>query len=198
MNFIKTRNLYYLLTLLLIAMPIFHSKRCDAIRDPKLLMDTPTNNMPIGAGGLTFKYKRVSGPLGFGGDMLMWGLRGYGGNRLKEAKLGVMASSGILNGNSLKLSIHMGGLTVENGFHPDPRFNWRVSFGGGQYDFRSMQTLRTINKGFFTFIEPMLVGIHPVTRHIILEFGIGYTFCGAMGVRIEGICLQTELLIGKF
>ena len=109
-----------------------------------------------------------------------------------------MASTGALNGNALRLNVNMGGLSIENGFKPDPRFKWRVNFGGGNYELNSKVTHRTINSGSFTFLEPMLVGVFPMTRHTVLEFSTGYTFCGAQGVRLEGWLLQVDLLLGRF
>ena len=55
---------------------------------PTLLMDTQRSpRMHVGAGGMNVRYKRVSGPLSFGGDMLMYGLRGYGGKLWRKRKL---------------------------------------------------------------------------------------------------------------
>ena len=171
----------------------------SAERDPKLLIDKSSTQNPltVGAGGINFKYKRVSGPYDFEGDMIVWGVRGFGGH-LREAKLGVMGSTGSLNGNVLRLNLNMGGLSIENGFRPDPRFKWRVNFGGGNFELTSKVTHRTINSGSFTYLEPMLVGVFPLSRHLVLEFGTGYTFCGAQGVRLEGILLQVDLLVGRF
>ncbi len=168
-----------------------------AYRPPILLIDRSTSDPSIGAGGLSFKYKRASGPLGFGGDMLVWGGRMYGG-KLRDPKFGLMGQLGTLNGNALRLNLRMGGFSVEDGFKPDPRFKWRANFGFGTYDLESRITFRTINKGGFAFFEPMLVGVLPMKRHIVLEIGAGYTFCGALGVRIEGLFLQVDLLLGRF
>jgi hypothetical protein len=56
----------------------------------------------------------------------------------------------------------------------------------------------SISEGSFSFFEPMILGVLPMTRHLILEFGAGYTFAGATGVRIEGLTLNCEILMGKF
>lgn len=169
-----------------------------AVGNPRLLVEVnPRSAQNVGAGGLTFRYKRVSGPMGFGGDMLMWGVRGFGG-RLNDPKIGLMAGLGTLNGNVLKLNLRQLGVTLENGFRPDPRFKWRVTFGGGSYDLKSRISQYSVNKGSFTFLEPMLVGVHPLTRHIILEVAAGYTFAGSTGVRFEGLFLEANLLLGLF
>jgi len=170
----------------------------EGARNPRLQIDSdPRSKRPVGSGGLTVRYKRASGPLGFGGDMMVWGLRGFGGN-LSDPKLGLMAAQGTLNGHALKLNLRQFGLTVERGFNPDPRFKWRVNFGGGTYHMQSRVSGNTVKKGSFTFLEPMLVGVHPLTRHIIAEAGVGYTFAGANGLRIEGIFLEVNLLLGLF
>ncbi len=169
-----------------------------AVRDPRLLVDIdPRSLKPVGAGGLTTRDKRVSGPMGFGGDMMMWGVRGFGG-RLNDPKIGLMAAQGTLNGRSLKLHVQQFGLTLENGFRPDPRVKWRANFGGGTYDLSSRISGFSVNKGSFTFLEPVLVGVLPMTRHIVLEGSAGYTFAGSTGVRFEGIFLEVNLLLGQF
>ncbi len=180
--------------LLVVGMP----RPAAAGREPRLLVEIdPQSPKPVGAGGLTTRYKRVSGPMGFGGDMLMWGLRGFGG-RLNDPKIGLMAAQGTLNGRSLKLNLQQFGLTLENGFRPDPRFKWRANFGGGTYDLASRISGFSVNKGSFTFLEPMLVGVLPMTRHIVLEGAAGYTFAGSTGVRFEGLFLEVNLLLGQF
>lgn len=151
----------------------------------------------VGYGGVTCRYKRVSGPMGFGGDIWLWGLRAAGG-RFEDPKFGIVASTGTLTGNALRLELKQAGLSIENGFRSDPRVRWRVQFGGGSYSLDSRITGNTINSGDFTFLEPMLVGLFPLTRHIVLEFSAGYTFAGSTGVRLEGLFLQTEFLLGRF
>lgn len=189
------RPLLWLLALLAFSL---QGPALEAARNPKLLVDSkPRSEKPIGGGGLTWRYKRAAGPFGFGGDMLVWGLRGFGGN-LVSPKLGLMGGMGTLNGHALKLNLRQFGFTVEHGFHPDPRFKWRVNFGGGTYDLESRVSGISMKKGSFTFLEPMLVGVHPLSRHIVAEVGVGYTFAGATGVRIEGIFLEANLLLGLF
>ncbi len=169
----------------------------QAARDPILLVEQPGKTMPVGAGGVTFKYKRASGPDGFGGDMLVWGGRGFGG-RVDDPKIGLMAQAGTLNGNSMALNLRMGGFTIEDHFMKDTRLKWRVNIGGGTYELKTRRSSRHINDGSFAFAEPMIVGMLPMTRHIVLEIGAGYTFCGVEGVRLEGLFLQTDLLLGRF
>ena len=151
----------------------------------------------IGAGGMSFKYKRVSGPYDFGGDMLMWGGHAFGGG-VGEVKLGISGAAGILNGKYARLDLKMGGLTLENGFRPDPLFKWRVGFGMGSYDLVSTVTKFHTNRGNFAYLEPMLVGVRPLTRHISIEVGVGYTFANSTGVKLDGFCLTTDLLLGRF
>ncbi|MBF0408656.1 MAG: hypothetical protein HQM10_15010 [Candidatus Riflebacteria bacterium] len=152
----------------------------------------------VGAGGIYSKYKQVSGPNGFGGDFLMWGARAFSGS-ISDPKLGLTACTGVLNGNYQRLTMKMGGMTVENGFNPDPYFKWRVGFGGGSYEFYSTLNKRTISNGSFAYVEPMLVGVRPISRHIAIEVGIGYTFAGAFGgIKIEGPCIDVNLLFGRF
>lgn len=168
-----------------------------AARDPILLGDQPGLTAPVGAFGTTFKYKHPSGPDGFGGDMMVWGARGFGG-RLDDPKLGLMAQTGTLTGKTLTLDLNMGGFTVEDHFRKDSRLKWRVSLGGGTYELKSRVSSRVVNDGGFAFVEPMCVGMIPMTRHIVLEIGTGYTFCGVEGVRLEGLFLQVDLLLGRF
>jgi hypothetical protein len=170
----------------------------DAARDPILIMDSrPRKTVFSGGIGPTFKYKRVSGPQDFGGDMVVWGIRAFGGNA-NEGKFGLLYSGVTLNGKNLKFSLKMAGLSYEDHFREDPRVKWRVSFGGGSYELKSRFSSYVVNDGSFTFIEPMIIGVLSMTRHIVLEFGAGYTFAGATGVRIEGLALQAEFLLGKF
>ncbi len=167
-------------------------------RMPRLLVDHKPRPEIWGAGfGPTFKYKRVSGPYDFGGDMMVWGFRAFGG-KSSEPKLGIMASTGTLNGTGFKFNMKIGGLTLEDSFREDSRVKWRASFGGGSYEMKSKSSGYVVNDGSFTFFEPMIVGVLPMSHHIVLEFGTGYTFAGATGVRIEGLTLQAELLFGKF
>ncbi|MBF0543705.1 MAG: hypothetical protein HQM08_04695 [Candidatus Riflebacteria bacterium] len=152
----------------------------------------------IGAGGLSCKYKQVSGPHGFGGDFLMWGGRFFSGAS-GDPKLGASACTGVLNGNFQRIEMKMGGLTIENGFRPDPYFKWRVGFGAGSYNLTDSLNQRTITQGQFAYVEPMLVGVRPLWRSIMIEVGAGYTFVGATGgIKLEGPCLEVNLLFGRF
>ncbi|MBP7633880.1 hypothetical protein KBA41_06895 [Candidatus Ozemobacteraceae bacterium] len=191
----KTRFLRLSLSVLLLLCLGIH--RAEAVRDPILLVDQPGTSMPVGAFGPTFKFKRTSGPEGFGGEMVVWGARGFGG-RLDDPKLGLMAQAGTLTGGSLTLNLRMGGFTVEDHFLKDTRLKWRVGLGGGTFELKSRVSSRIVNEGSFAFAEPMLVGVIPMTRHIVLEIGAGYTFCGVEGVRLEGLFIQTDLLLGRF
>jgi len=191
----KTRSLRLsLIVLLLLCLGI---SQAHAVRDPILLVDQPGKTMPVGAFGPTFKFKRTSGPEGFGGEMVVWGARGFGG-RIDDPKLGLMAQAGTLTGSSLTLNLRMGGFTVEDHFLKDTRLKWRVGFGGGTFELKSRVSGRIVNDGSFAFAEPMFVGVIPMTRHIVLEIGAGYTFCGVEGVRLEGLFIQTDLLLGRF
>ncbi|HOT27919.1 MAG TPA: hypothetical protein PLU72_07000 [Candidatus Ozemobacteraceae bacterium] len=185
------------LTCLVLLLLCLGAARAQAARDPILLVDQPGNTMPVGAFGPTFKFKRTSGPEGFGGEMVVWGARGFGG-RLDDPKLGLMAQAGTLTGTGLTLNLRMGGFTVEDHFMKDTRLKWRVGLGGGTFELKSRISSRVVNEGSFAFAEPMLVGVIPMTRHIVLEIGAGYTFCGVEGVRLEGLFVQTDLLLGRF
>lgn len=186
------------LLLIIILLFVCAAVKARAATGPVLLMDKQSNSMKFTGGiGPTVKYKRISAPYDFGGDMMVWGLRCFGG-KLRDPALGVMYQAGSLSGKSLKFSLEMGGLTLEDSFREDARVKWRASFGAGKYRLRTIISGLELNKGSFTFFEPMIVGVLPLSRHIILEFGAGYTFAGATGVRIEGLALQSELLIGKF
>jgi hypothetical protein len=44
----------------------------------------------------------------------------------------------------------------------------------------------------------VIVGVLPMSRHIVLEFSTGYTFAKTTGVKIEGLMLEAELLFGRF
>lgn len=185
-------------TLYLLAILIVISVSGYAATGPTLLMDkNPDGTDFIGAIGPSIKYKRISAPYDFGGDMTVWGLRLFGG-KLRDPALGVMYQAGTLNGTSMKFNLDMAGLTLEDSFREDSRVMWRVSFGVGNYKLRTIVSGTVLNKGSFTFCEPMIFGVLPLSRHIVLEIGTGYTFAGATGVRIEGLAIQTELLIGKF
>lgn len=165
---------------------------------PTLLMDSKADTSEfVGGIGPLVKYKRVSAPSDFGGDMTVWGVRAFGG-KLNDPEIGFIYSSGSLSGTSLKFKLDMAGLTLEDSFREDSRVKWRASFGVGQYSLQSRASGLVMNKGSFAFLEPMLVGVLPMSRHIVLEFAVGYTFAGATGVRVEGLAINAELLMGKF
>lgn len=142
------------------------------------------------------KYKRVSGPDNFGGDMNMWGLRFMAG-QLNDPLLGVSYSAGHLTGHSQKLKLSKFGLVMEDSFREDSRVKWRATFGGGTYRLWHRISDRTASEGSFAFFEPAIAGIIPLSRHISLEFSTGYTFTRTTGVRIEGLMLQAEFLLGR-
>ncbi len=169
-----------------------------AATGPTLLMDSDPQGSEYvyGIGPIT-KYKRVAAPQDFGGDMMVWGVRAFAG-KLYDPEIGLLFCQGTLNGNSQKFNLDMAGLTLEDSFREDSRVKWRISFGVGEYRLRSIASGYEFNKGSFSFFEPMVVGVLPMSRHIVLEFGAGYTFAGATGVRIEGLALNAEILMGKF
>lgn len=169
-----------------------------ALTGPTLLMDSrPDSTEYVYGAGPLVKYKRVAAPQDFGGDMTLWGLRVFAG-KLNDPEIGAVYYSGTLSGTSLKFNLDMAGLTLEDSFREDSRVKWRVSFGVGHYKLRSIASGYEFNKGSYAFFEPMVVGVLPMSRHIVLEFGAGYTFAGATGVRIEGLTINAELLMGKF
>lgn len=185
-------------SLFLIAILLLITINASASIGPTLLMDkNPDSTDFTGGIGPTIKYKRISAPYDFGGDMMVWGLRLFGG-KLRDPAIGLMYQGGTLNGESMKFNLEMGGLTLEDSFREDARVKWRASFGVGTYNLRTIASGMELNKGSFAFFEPMIIGVLPLSRHIVLEFGVGYTFAGATGVRVEGLALQTEILMGKF
>jgi hypothetical protein len=109
-----------------------------------------------------------------------------------------MYRAGTLNGTSLEFDMQMGGLTLEDSFREDARVKWRASFGVGEYNLKTSASGRDLNSGSFAFIEPVIVGVLPMSRHIVLEFSTGYTFAKTTGVKIEGLMLEAELLFGRF
>ncbi len=160
--------------------------KADTVRGPSM-----------GAGGPTLKFKRASGPMDFGGEMFHWGLRIFGG-RPDDPRLGVAGSIGILNGNSMRLSVGMGGITLEDYYWRDMNFKWRVGLGGGGYELKTIVGQKTLAKGNFTYFEPQLVWVLPIKRSIHLEFSAGYFFAGVLPVKLEGLTLEANLLIGRF
>ncbi len=177
---------------------LFVSQAAFCLTGPTLLMDSqPKSTEYVYGIGPVAKYKRVAAPQNFGGEMNVWGVRAFAG-KLYDPEIGVVFYTGTLNGESLKFNLDMAGLTLEDSFREDARVKWRASFGVGTYRLRSKASGFEFNKGSFTFLEPMIVGVLPMSRHIVLEFGAGYTFAGATGVRLEGLALNAELLMGKF
>ena len=150
----------------------------------------------IAAGGMTWKYKRASGPMKFGGDMQVVGLRLFGG-RKDDPKVGLTASSGTLNGSSLTLDVRMGGLTLEDTLLSDRNLKWRATIGGGRYDLHSKRGNYSVNSGGFAYFEPMFLGVVPMNKHISIELGGGYTFAGTTGVKLEGPFFEVNLLLGR-
>lgn len=188
----KIRLLIILIGFLLINLPAW------SVTGPTLLMDSqPESSEYVYGIGPVVRYKRVAAPDNFGGDMMVWGVRACAG-KLYDPEIGLVFYSGTLNGTSQKFNLDMAGLTLEDSFREDARVKWRVSFGVGEYRLRSIASGYEFNKGSFTFFEPMVVGVLPMSRHIVLEFAAGYTFAGATGVRVEGLALNAELLLGKF
>ena len=184
--------------LLIITLFILYATAGFSLTGPTLLMDSqPKSSEYVYGVGPIMKYKRVAAPQNFGGDMTVWGIRAFAG-RLYDPEIGFVFYSGTLNGESQKFNLDMAGLTLEDSFREDARVKWRASFGVGTYRLRSKASGFEFNKGSFTFLEPMIIGVLPMTRHIVLEFGAGYTFAGATGVRVEGLALNAELLMGKF
>jgi hypothetical protein len=187
----------YLYLILIIFINIF-SLPSYAVTGPTLLMDKNPNGSQYTVGiGPTITYKRVSGPYDFGGDANLWGVRAFAG-RLRDPAIGLMYRAGTLNGTSLEFDMQMGGLTLEDSFREDARVKWRASFGVGEYNLKTSASGRDLNSGSFAFIEPVIVGVLPMSRHIVLEFSTGYTFAKTTGVKIEGLMLEAELLFGRF
>ncbi|HAE37443.1 MAG TPA: hypothetical protein DCG57_02255 [Candidatus Riflebacteria bacterium] len=185
-------------TILALSLMLLLAGIATAATGPTLLMDSQPQSMAFTGGiGPLVKYKTVRAPDNFGGDMTLWGLRMFGG-RLRDPELGIIYTSGTLNGRALKFNLDMAGLTLEDSFREDSRVKWRVTLGAGNYKLSTSSGGLVMNKGSFSYFEPMILGVLPMSRHIVLEFGAGYTFAGATGVRIEGLALNCELLMGKF
>ena len=187
-------RLYLMRLLLLFLMLITH---LPSFSQPTLIRDVRQDPSDFTyAVGPMFKYKRMSGPDNFGGDMGMWGLR-FSCGKLRDPSLGIMYMEGHLNGHSQKFELSKLGLTLEDSFREDSRVSWRLTFGKGDYLLKQKISGRTVYDGSFVFAEPLITGLLPLSRHIALEFGAGYTFAGATGVRIEGLTLNVELLFGR-
>lgn len=175
----------------------FQTHRLEAAGNAVPLPGSEMPSVPsIGAGGLTWKYKRASGPMKFGGDLQMVGLRLFGG-RKDDPKVGLAASTGTLSGTALQLDVRMGGLTLEDTFLSDRRLKWRATIGGGRYELRTRRGTYTVNSGGFAYFEPMFIGVIPMNKHISIELGGGYTFAGTTGVKLEGPFFEVNLLLGR-
>ena len=148
--------------------------------------------------GPTLRYKHnESSALNFEGDMAMWGVRIVGGP-MNDPQFGISYCAGEQTNETIKYNLDMTGISMENSFKSDARFRWRLTCGIGNYKLKSKASGHIYKKGSFGLIEPMFLGILPLNRNIILEFGVGYTFADATGVRVEGIAAQGELLFGRF
>jgi len=192
------KNKSFFPAILLLVFLTASSSLCAAT-GPTLMMDRdPQGGSFTGGVGPVYKYKTVKAPQGFGGDINLWGIRAFGG-KLQDPEIGFILLSGTLNGEALRFNMEMAGLVLEDSFRQDSRVKWRVSFGFGKYRHKTIASGLVFSEGSFTFFEPMILGVLPMSRHIILEFGAGYTFAAAhSGITIEGLTLHTELLLGKF
>ncbi len=167
---------------------------------PTLMLDNKEKNEKEFSFGIgpTLRYKHnESSALDFEGDMAMYGIRIVGGP-MNDPLFGLNFCAGEQSNDTIKYNLNMTGLSMEDSFKKDPRFKWRVTGGVGNYKLKSKYSGRVYKKGSFGYLEPMLIGILPLNRNIIMEFGVGYTFADATGVRVEGIAVQGELLFGKF
>lgn len=176
----------------------FNTAYC--IIGPTLMLDKePKDSTEVTYGiGPVLKYKHnKASEQDFEGDMAMWGLRVFAG-RMNDPEFGIIYSQGHQNSDTLKYNLEMTGLTFEDSFNSDPRFKWRFTAGFGTYKLKSIASGHVYNDGKFAYLEPMILGILPLNRNIILEFGVGYTFADASKVRVEGLALSGELLFGKF
>lgn len=189
-----------LLTRLLLAVfLVFVSLPAYCISGPILIMDTePAESEAFVYGiGPVIKYKHVKGLDDFEGDMGVFGARAYLG-RINDPQFGIMSGMGSVKGEAYKLEIKMTGATIEDSFREDPRVRWRVTCGIGNYDYTSRASSRSLKSSSFGFLEPQIVGVLPLSRHIVLEFALGYTFTNTKGVRLEGVAFNSELLLGRF
>lgn len=148
--------------------------------------------------GPVLKYKHNEcNEQDFKGDMAMWGVRAFAG-KMNDPEFGLIYTAGYQKSDTLKYNLDMTGVSLEDSFKSDPRFKWRLTCGMGNYKLKSIASGYVYNDGKFAYIEPMFLGILPLNRNIILEFGIGYTFADAKEVKVEGLALNAELLLGKF
>lgn len=117
---------------------------------------------------------------------------------MNDPEFGLLFCAGEQKSEMLKYNLDMTGFSMEDSFKSDPRFKWRVTAGIGNYKLKSGYSGHVYKEGSFGFLEPMFLGILPLNSNIVLEFGVGYTFGDASGVRVEGIAVQGEILLGKF
>lgn len=167
---------------------------------PTLMMDNQEKNrkeFSFGVGPILRYKHNESSTLNFEGDMAMWGVRIVGGP-MNDPQFGLQFCAGEQKSDSLKYTLNMTGISLENSFKSDPRFRWRATAGLGKYKLKSANSDYVYKDGTYGFFEPMILGVLPLNKNIILEIGIGYTFADAPGVRVEGIAAQGELLLGKF
>ena len=167
---------------------------------PTLMLDHQEKNEKEFTFGIgpSIRYKHnESSALDFEGDMAMWGVKIVGGP-MNDPQFGLRFHAGEQTSEAVKYNLDMTGLSMEDSFKKDPRFRWRVSCGVGNFKLKSRASGHVYKKGSFGYLEPMFLGILPLNRNIIFEFGVGYTFADATGVRVEGIAVEGELLFGKF
>lgn len=167
------------------------------IREFKTYQNDDSGKIAAAALAPTLKVRRIAGPDRFGGNMTIWGLRALTG-KIGSTKLGIAAGAGVLNGNSLRCDLKMGGMSAEDFLLTDRNLTWRLTIGGGEFTLKTIVDNFHINKGAFTYAEPMLFGSIRMTQHFQLMLGAGYLLTNTRGVRIEGPTFQAELLIGRY
>lgn len=193
----KNINKIIILTFIYIILAITPSY---SIIGPTLMIDNHEKHEKDFSFGIgpTLRYKHnESSALNFEGDMAMWGVRIVGGP-MNDPQFGLSYCAGEQTSDAVKYNLDMTGISLEDSFKSDSRFRWRVTCGVGNFELKSKASGHIYKKGSFGYLEPMFLGILPFNRNIILEFGVGYTFADATGVRVEGIAVQGELLFGKF
>lgn len=167
---------------------------------PTLMLDNQQKHekeYSFGIGPIVRYKHNESSTLNFEGDMAMWGVRITGGP-MRDPKFGLQFCAGEQKSDAIKYNLNMTGFSMENSFMKDPRFRWRATVGMGRYKLKSVHSGYVYKEGTYGFFEPMILGVLPFNRNIILEIGVGYTFADASGVRVEGFAAQGEILLGKF
>ena len=189
---------FYRISIFVLVFTLYMIAPAYCVMGPTLMIDRHEeneNNFSFGIGPtLRYKHNRSS-ELKFEGDMAMWGVRIVGGP-MNDPQFGLSFCAGEQTSEMLKYNLDMSSVSMEDSFKKDPR--WRVSCGVGNFKLKSKASGHVYKEGSFGFLEPMILGILPLNRNIILEFGFGYTFADASGVKVEGIAAQGELLLGKF